>query len=268
MQPAEAIRKGEPKHRGPGVAGNRAYGPGSSRAALVKARRSLRIWGAKTNVALIFASVAAVLVVAALVTAFIIDPPVLGWVGFAIAFAVVVGLTASATLVVPRLRVSPPRPALASDGDRRLLAVADAHCSEVGLCNEIQARLDGAVAVHLVVPIRVSHLHFLANDEAEERRDAEETMLIAVGLLQRRGISATGTVGSDKPLESMTDALASFPATHVLLALPPQEESYWLERDLLAKARALTALPVTQATVASRQPAGSTFGRAAEARAR
>ena len=56
----------------------------------------------------------------------------------------------------------------------------------------------------------------------------------------------------------MTDALGAFPATHVLLATPPAEESYWLERDLLAKARALTELPITQATVASGQPADST----------
>jgi hypothetical protein len=224
----------------------------------VNARPHIRNWGAKANVALIFASIAAVLIVAAFVTAFVIDPPALGWVGFAIASAVVVGLGAAATLVLPRMRVSAPRPAVAVDADRRLLVVADASCSEAGLCHEIQARLEGAVAVHLVVPVRVSHLHFLANDEADERRDAEQTMLIVVGLLQRRGISATGIVGSDKPLESMTDALAAFPATHVLLAVPPEEESYWLERDLLAKARALTELPITQATVASGQPAAST----------
>jgi hypothetical protein len=218
----------------------------------------VRNWGAKANVALIFASIAAVLAVAALVTAFVIDPPAVGWVGFAIASAVVVGLGAAATLVLPRMRVSAPRPAVAVDAARRLLVVADASCSEAGLCNEIEARLEGAVAVHLVVPVRVSHLHFLANDEVEEQRDAEETMLITVGLLQRSGISTTGTVGSDKPLESMTDALRAFPATHVLLATPPAEESYWLERDLLAKARALTELPITQATVSSCQPAGST----------
>jgi hypothetical protein len=224
----------------------------------VNARPPVRTWGAKANVALIFASIAVVLGVAALVTAFIIDPPALGWVGFAIASAVVVGLGAAATLLLPRMRVSPPRPAVAPDPEPRLLVVADAYCSEVALCNEIQARLDSAIAVHLVVPVRVSHLHFLANDEAEERRVAEEAMLITVGLLQRRGIPATGSVGSDKPLESMMDALAAFPATHVLLALPPKEDSYWLERDLLAKARALTARPITQATVASTQPAGST----------
>jgi hypothetical protein len=224
----------------------------------VNATPHIRNWSAKANVALIFASLAAVLAIAALVTAFIIDPPALGWVGFTIASAVAVGLVAAATLLVPRIRVSPPRPAVAGDADRRLLVVADASCNEDALCNEIQARLDGRVAVHLVVPIRVSHLHFLANDEAEERRDAEETMLTVVALLQRRGISTTGSVGSDKPLESMTDALGAFPATHVLLATPPAEESYWLERDLLAKAQALTKLPVTQATVASGQPPGST----------
>jgi hypothetical protein len=224
----------------------------------VNARPHVRNWGAKANVALIFASIAAVLAVAALVTAFVIAPPPLGWIGFAIACAVVVGLGAAATVLVPRMRVSAPRPAVAGDADRRLLVVADASCDEDALCNEIQERLDGRVAVHLVVPVRVSHLHFLANDEAEERRDAEETMLITVALLQRRGISTTGNVGSDKPLESMTDALGAFPATHVLLATPPEEESYWLERDLLAKARALTKLPVTQATIASGPPPVST----------
>lgn len=221
-------------------------------------RPPVRNWSAKANVGLIFASIAAVLAVAALVTVFVIDPPPLGWVGFAIASVVVVTLGATATLLIPRMRVSPLRPAVAANPDRRLLVVADAYCAEAALCIEIQARLDGVVAVHLVVPVRVSHLHFLANDEEEERRDAEQTMLTVVGLLQRRGISATGSVGSDKPLESMTDALGAFPATHVLLATPPAEDSYWLERDLLAKAQALTELPVAHATVASGQPAGPT----------
>lgn len=218
-----------------------------------------RTWGAKTNVALIVASIAAVLVVAAFVMASI-DPPALGWVGFAIASTLVVGLGIAATLLVPRMRVSPPTPAVAVDDERRLLVVADASCREDALGNEIQARLEGRIAVHLVVPVRVSHLHFLANDEEEERREAEEKMLSVVELLQRRGISASGTVGSDKPLESMTDALGAFPATHVLLATPPEEESYWLERDLLAKARALTKLPITQTTVASTST-GSTNAR-------
>ncbi|MGH3038270.1 MAG: NAD(P)/FAD-dependent oxidoreductase [Gaiellaceae bacterium] len=111
---------------------------------------------------------------------------------------------------------------------------------------------------HLVVPVRVSHLHFLTDDEADERREAEESLSISVGLLRQRGISTTAMVGSDKPLESMTDALGSFPATRVLLVTPPKEEAYWLERGLLAKARALTKLPVTQIVVPSAAPVGPT----------
>jgi hypothetical protein len=217
----------------------------------VSSKTRVRNWGAKTNVAIILASIAAVLFAAALVTAFVVQPPTLGWVGFGIVSLIAFGLGALATVVVPRMRLSAPGPAAAVDEERRLLVVADAYCSEAALCDEIQARVDGAVAVHLVVPVRVSHLHFLANDEAEERRDAEETVVIAVGLLRGRGILTTGAVGTDKPLESMTDALGAFPATHVLLALPPEEESYWLERDLLEKARALTELPVTQVVVPS-----------------
>lgn len=223
----------------------------------MNARRPVRNWDANVNVALIFAAVAVVLVVAALVSAVVIDPPLLGWVGFALASAIVVSLAAAATLLVPRMRFSAARPAVATDQAHRLLVVADAYCSWVALCDAIEARLGDAVAVHHVVPVRVSHLHFLANDELEEERVAHETMSSAVGLLRRRGISATGGVGSDKPLESMTDALARFPATEVLLALPPEEDWYWLERDLLPKARALTERPITQTTVVSAQPAAS-----------
>ena len=94
---------------------------------------------------------------------------------------------------------------------------------------------------------RTFRLHFLTDDELAEHRDAEKSLAQAVNLLRRRGIAASGTVGSDKPLESLTDALGSFAATHVIVALPP--ETYWLERDLLPKAQALTGVNVTQAVV-------------------
>jgi hypothetical protein len=210
-----------------------------------------RSWGATKNLAVIFSSIGAVLVTAGLIVFFTIDPPALGWVGFAIASIIVLGLGGLAPLAFERTRVSAQRPAVAVDRKQRLLVIADSHCSETALCDEILARLEGAAAVHLVVPVRISHLHFVTDDESEEVRDAEQSMLISVELLQQRGVSTTGSVGTDKPLESMTDALGSFPATRVLLATPPEEESYWLERGLLAKARALTAVAVTQVVVPS-----------------
>jgi hypothetical protein len=100
-----------------------------------------------------------------------------------------------------------------------------------------------------VVPVRVSHLHYLTNDESDESCVAEKRVRLAVGLLRKRGVSVTGEVGSDDPLESMTDALASFPATRVLLATSTEQDSYWMERGLLAKARTLTPLEVSQVVV-------------------
>ena len=72
----------------------------------MSARPPIRIWSANANVALIIAAAAAVLVVAAFVSAVVIDPPLLAWVGFALASSIVVSLTAEATLLVPRMRVS------------------------------------------------------------------------------------------------------------------------------------------------------------------
>jgi hypothetical protein len=213
-----------------------------------------RSWSAPVSV-VIFASIGAVLAACGLVIAFSIEPSPLGWAGLAIVAAVILGLAALAPLAFERTRVSPRPPARAPDRRERLLVVADSHCDARTLRDEILERGGNAVAVHVVVPVRVSHLHFVTDDESTEWRQARRTVLRTVSLLRQRAAPATGAVGSDKPLESMTDALASFPATHVLLATPPEEESYWLERGLLAKARALTGVPVTEVVVPTTPPA-------------
>lgn len=199
-------------------------------------------------------SAAALLSAAAVVTAFAVDPPTLGWVGFGVVSVVCLAIAAIAGLAFPRLRAEAQQPVVALDGEQRLLVVADSRCSELVLRDEIEARLDGAVAVHLVVPVRVSPLHYLTDDEGEERREAKESLLVSVRLLQQRGLAATGSVGGDDPLEAMTDALAWFPATRVLLATPPDGETYWLEHRLLDNERALTSVPVAHVVVPSTGP--------------
>jgi hypothetical protein len=210
-------------------------------------------WSMTTRIAVILSAIGAALVIDALIVALVIHPPMLGWVGFAIVSIIVLTLSALAPLAFERTRVSPQRPAVGLDREKRLLVVADSHCSERALSDEIVARLPGTVLVHVAVPVRVSHLHFLTDDEFNEAQDAERSMLTSVGLLRPRGVSATGSLGSDKPLESMTDALSFFPANDVLLATPPDGESYWLERDLLQKARGLTAVPVRQVIVPAKR---------------
>jgi hypothetical protein len=220
---------------------------------LTTSRRSLP----KTSV-VIFASTGAVLVAYGILVALLIKPPPLGWLGFAIVSVVILSLAALAPLAFERTRVSALRPADPVDRQPRLLVVADSHSNERELSNEILARLGDTTVVHVVVPVRVSHLHFLTDDENWERRRAREIMLRTVALLRERAARVTGSVGSDKPLESMTDALGSFPATCVLLAMPREEESYWLERGLLAKARRLTQIPVAHVVVPSTAPTAPT----------
>ncbi|MGH3115999.1 MAG: hypothetical protein ACRDQ2_02590 [Gaiellales bacterium] len=218
-------------------------------------------WGMRKRIAVILSTVGAVIAASAVGIAVAGDPPALAWVGFGVAAFVVLALGALAPIAFERTRVSALPPARATDGEQRLLVVADSHCSETEVCNAVVAHLRGAAAVHLVVPVRVSHLHFLTNDEDDEQREAEEVMRITVGLLKQHGVSATGSVGDDKPLESMSDVLASFAATRVLLITPPEEESYWLEHDLLAKARELTDVPVAQVVVPTATTGSNANGR-------
>jgi hypothetical protein len=210
------------------------------------------------SVRFLLISVGAILAADAVVVALLIKPPAVGWVGFAVVAAIVLLLAALIPIAFERTRVSPRLLARAHDNDERLLAVADPLCSEVLLCEAVAAR--GTAGVHVVVPLRVSPLHFLTDDESAETAEAEQTMSTTVALLRQRGIPASGSVGTDKPLESMTDALGVLAATRVLFALPPDSESYWLERGLLEKAQRLTPLPVEQVVVgadrAERRAAG------------
>jgi hypothetical protein len=233
----------------------------STRDTSVGPKADTPLWGMRKRIAVILSAVGAVIAMSAVAIAVAADPPALGWVGFGVAALVVLALGALAPVAFERTRVSALPPARATDCEQRLLVVADSHCSETEVCDAIVAHLRGAAAVHLVVPVRVSHLHFLTNDEDDEEREAEQVMRITVGLLKRRGVSATGSVGDDKPLESMSDALASFAATRVLLITPPEEKSYWLERDLLAKARELTDAAVAQVVVPTATTGSKANGR-------
>lgn len=206
---------------------------------------------ARSNTLVVVASLSALLA-AALTTALVIAPPLLGWIGFAIVSLIVLGLGVAAVFAVPRMRVWPQIPAVGLDRAQRLLLVVDPRCSAEELVAIVRASLADDVAVHVVVPVRVSHLHFLTDDESLERRDAERSLSEFVRLLSRHDIETTGVVGDDKPLESMTDALGSFAATQIVLAVPP--ETYWMERELLAKARALAEVSVTQVIVPARPP--------------
>src|SRR6185437_8476187 len=124
------------------------------------------------------ATTGAVLLGAAMLVVFLLRPPLLGWVGFAVVCAIVIGLAsfaASSLHACGSARNNRPRRAMRTRGRWSSPTSTAAH---QGSGSRSTLEVAGAVAVHLVVPVRVSHLHYLTN-------------------------------GGDDPLESMTDALGS-----------------------------------------------------------
>jgi hypothetical protein len=93
----------------------------------------------------ILAALAAALVAYGLIVGFVIEPPPLGWVGFAIVSAVVLGLGMLAPLAFERTRVSALRPAEATTPQRRLLVIADPNSDASALSDRIHARLGNAI---------------------------------------------------------------------------------------------------------------------------
>ena len=206
---------------------------------------------------LVVASLAAVLTAAALATALVVEPPPLGWVGFAVLSLVVFALGAAATLAVPRLRVSPPVPIVADDHAQRLLVVADPVLSPSALadaicttsprrCSRSRRRARSAS----------SHLHFLTDDESRERRQAEGSLAHALRTLHERGVVATGAVGDDKPL-GVDDRRARRIRGHSRPARDPARTRVVLVgARTAAEGRALTAVEVDQIVVPATLAAG------------
>ena len=82
---------------------------------------------------------------------------------------------------------------------------------------------------------------------------------LALADLRDRGVRARGDVGDANPILAIADALADFPATEIVIATDSPGRRHWLERGLIAKARARFDIPITQL--------GSSYGRVQDAAA-
>lgn len=201
------------------------------------------------------------------------DLPLLGWIGFGVAAAVVLAVSAMLAVFLVRSSVgagsvAPPRPARGTADVHRVLVVADEGCSGDALCRPLAARLEGRRAEVLVVaPALVSAVRYLDSDVDEARDAARARVAATVEALSRSGIPARGEVGSESPLEAIADALTLFAADEVVVATPPPEATNWLEERVVERARELYRLPVTHLVVAVRSPVRLRTGASQSARA-
>ncbi len=188
----------------------------------------------RTRIALSAVPVFSYLLLLVLVAALYVKPPLVGWIGLAVLTAAGTALVAAATFLFPRMRRNVAEEAAGYDSDR-VVVLTDARCAPDRLTNALASHIGSrTVDVHVVAPVLPSPLHYLSGDEHVEEADAQLRLDAALVQLRRAGIAATGSLGSDDPLQALGDALATFGAGEVLIVA--QHDTHWLEDGLVEDA--------------------------------
>jgi hypothetical protein len=189
------------------------------------------------RLALTAVPIAAYVVVMALVAAVWVKPPLLGWIGFGIVAVVGAALIIAGPALFSASRTNVPSTAQLRRREG-VLVLADATCSGVQLSESIVRHVHGRdVEVQVVAPTLPDPAHYIASDEDAAHSAAAGRLGETLDQLKQAGIVATGSVGTDDPVQALADAVAVFPATELVIVT--STESHWLEEGVLARAHEL-----------------------------
>lgn len=128
---------------------------------------------------------------------------------------------------------------------QRILVVANETATGAMLREAITGRSGNARPQILVVaPALTGRLHLWLSDLDGARRAAEQRLVACIEGLEAIGIEAEGIVGDADPLLAIWDALRVFAADEIVIVTHPEGRSHWLARNVVARVRAIFALPV------------------------
>jgi hypothetical protein len=138
----------------------------------------------------------------------------------------------------------------------RVLVVANRTAATPALLEAVGDRAArGPCRFALLVPNSAHGLHRLIDPEDQGRSEAEETLDLAIPLLERAaGGPVEGMVGDPEPLAAIQDAINLHGFDEIIISTLPQRISRWLRLDLPHKAAGL-GLPVTTVTAQGREAA-------------
>jgi hypothetical protein len=128
---------------------------------------------------------------------------------------------------------------------RLLIAAGEAADSADALPFGVRELLDTADEVLVVTPALPTRFEWLASATDKAREQADERLQAVLGQIEELGTQASGAVGADDPLLAFEDALAAFPADHILVGLRPPDHADWQERGLLDELIRRFGTPVT-----------------------
>jgi hypothetical protein len=126
-----------------------------------------------------------------------------------------------------------------ADGAHRVLVVADGVCGD----DDLGELVNGRTVAFVVAPALSGRLDRWTGDE-HAYRDADETLAVMVGSLERIGVEASGHVGAHDPLQATDDGLREFAADEIVFVTADNDEVNWLEAGVVDAARARYPIPV------------------------
>jgi hypothetical protein len=138
----------------------------------------------------------------------------------------------------------------------RVLVVANRTAATPALIDAVRERAArGPCAFTLLVPNSAHGLHRVMDPEDQGRTEAEDTLDLAVPLLEEAsGGLVDGLVGDPEPLAAIQDAVNLRGFDEIIISTLPSRVSRWLKLDLPHKAAGL-GLPVTTVTARGREGA-------------
>ena len=138
----------------------------------------------------------------------------------------------------------------------RVLVVANRTAATPALVQAVKERAArGPARFTLLVPHTSHGLHRLVDPEDQGMSEAEETLDMAIPLLEEAaGSPVEGIVGDAEPLAAIQDAVNLHGFEEIIISTLPQRFSRWLKLDLPSKASGL-GLPVTTVTAKGREGA-------------
>jgi hypothetical protein len=128
---------------------------------------------------------------------------------------------------------------------RLLIAAGQAASSSEDLPFGVRELIDAAEEILVITPTLPTRFEWLSSATDKAREQADQRLGEVLGHLEELGSAAGGEVGADDPILAFEDALAGFPADHILLSLRSAERSGWQERGLLDALGERFGLPLT-----------------------
>src|SRR5215210_260559 len=138
----------------------------------------------------------------------------------------------------------------------RVLVVANRTAATPALIEAVRERAGrGPCTFTLLIPHTARGLHRLVDPEDQGQSEAEETLELALPLLEKAaGGPVEGLVGDPEPLAAIQDAVNLHGFEEIIISTLPKRFSRWLRLDLPHKAAGL-GLPVTTVTAKGRESA-------------